>query len=107
MRKHLTGVMGVALVAAVLFIAPAFADHRPGNVVVIGATLSLTGPKFGPGGRAYNGRKLFVDQLNVRGGLLGHEVVLKIYDDKFDIQTAIRLYEKLITEDKVDIVVGP
>ena len=107
MGKHLTGVMVAVLAAAVHISAPATADHRPGNVVVMGATLSLTGPKSGPGGRAYNGRKLFVDQLNARGGLLGHKVVLKIYDDKFDIQTAIRLYEKLITEDKVDIVVGP
>ena len=108
MNKQLTGVIGVALVAAwVLITAPAFADHRPGNVVVMGATLSLTGPKSGPGGRHYNARKLFVDELNARGGLLGHRVELKIYDDKFDIQTAIRLYEKLITEDKVDIIIGP
>ncbi len=42
MSKHLTGVMIVALAAATFFTAPAFADHRPGNVVVMGGTLSLT-----------------------------------------------------------------
>jgi len=54
-----------------------------------------------------NARKLFVDQLNARGGLLGHKVELKFLDDKSDRRTAITLYEKLITEDKVDLVLGP
>jgi branched-chain amino acid transport system substrate-binding protein len=39
--------------------------------------------------------------------LLGHKVELKIYDDKSDRRTAIELYQKLITEDKVDLVLGP
>ena len=44
MNRHLTAVM-VAVLAAVatLFTAPASADHRPGNVVVMGGTLALTG----------------------------------------------------------------
>ena len=107
MNKHLTGVIGVALAAAMLFPSPAFADHRPGNVVVMGGTLSLTGRYAVQGGRHLNVRNLYVDELNGRGGLLGHKVELKIYDDKSDRRTAIELYEKLITEDRVDIVLGP
>ena len=109
MNRHLTGVMIAVLAAAVLlFTTPAFADHRPGNVVVIGGTLGLTGP--GPRAAAkryYNGYKVFVDDLNAGGGLLGHKVELRIYDDKNNRRTAIDLYEKLITEDKVDLVLGP
>ncbi len=60
-----------------------------------------------PAGRFHNGRKLYVDELNARGGLLGHKVELRILDDKSEIRTAIELYEKLITEDNVDIVLGP
>ena len=99
--------MVAAFVAAMLYPAPAFADHRPGNVVVMGGTLGLTGRFAGPAKRDHNARKLFVDELNARGGLLGHKVELKIYDDKSDRRTAIELYEKLITEDKVDIIIGP
>ena len=106
MNKHLTSVMIAVLAAAVMFTAPAFADHRPGNVVVIGGTLGLTGSDAGPARRYYNARKIFVDDLNARGGLLGHKVELKIYDDKWDPRTAVQLYEKLITEDKVDIIIG-
>ena len=107
LNRPLSGVMVAAFVAALHITAPALADHRPGNVVVMGGTVSQTGRYVEPAGRQYNGIKLYVDELNARGGLLGHKVELKIYDDKSDRRTAIELYEKLITEDKVDLVVGP
>ena len=108
MKRHLTGVTVAVLAgAAMLFTAPASADHRPGNVVVMGGTMDLTGRYAARGRRVLNARKLHVDELNARGGLLGHKVELKIYDDKSDRRTAIELYEKLITEDKVDLVLGP
>ena len=107
MKKHPIAILSAAvLAAATLYPVPAFAGHRPGNVVVMGGTLALTG-YTGPGRRYYNGYELFVDELNASGGLLGHAVELKIYDDKWDRRTAIELYEKLITEDKVDLVLGP
>ena len=106
MNRHLTGVIGVALAATVLHSAPAFADHRPGNVVLMGGTLPLTGRYLVPAGRFHNGRKLYVDELNARGGLLGHKVELRILDDKSEIRTATELYEKLTIQDKVDIVLG-
>ena len=83
------------------------ADHRPGNVVVMGGTISQAGNNVVNAGLLLEGRKLYVDELNARGGLLGHKVVLKIYDDKSNKRNVIELYEKLITEDKVDIVLGP
>ena len=109
MSKHLTGVMAVALAAAMLFTVPALAHHRPGNVVVIGGTVSLTGynPYVVRSGRMLNGYKLLVDELNARGGLLSHKVELKVYDDKTNRRTAIELYERLITEDVVDLFLGP
>ena len=107
MSKHLSGVMVAVFAATVLFAAPASADHRPGNVVVMGGTLSLTGRHAVATDRVLKARKLYVEELNARGGLLGHKVELKIYDDKSDRRTAIELYEKLITEDKVDLVLGP
>ncbi len=99
--------MVAALAAAALFAAPALADHRPGNIVVMGGTLVLTGPRAAAAKRHLNSYKLYVDELNASGGLLGHKVELKIYDDKRDSRTAVELYEKLITEDKVDIIIGP
>jgi branched-chain amino acid transport system substrate-binding protein len=73
----------------------------------MGGTLALSGRYAEPAGRYLNAFKLYVDQLNQRGGLLGHKVELRILDDKSDTRTAIELYEKLIAEEKVDLILGP
>ncbi len=104
MKKYL--IAGLAL-STLLVGGTSLADHRPGNVVVMGGTVSLTGRYVEAAERQYNGVKLHVDELNARGGLLGHRVELKIYDDKTDKRTAIELYGKLITEDKVDLILSP
>ncbi|MEE9602932.1 MAG: amino acid ABC transporter substrate-binding protein [Thermoguttaceae bacterium] len=104
MKQYL--IAGLAL-STLLGGSTALADHRPGNVVVMGGTVSLTGRYVEPSGRIHNGQKLYVEELNAGGGLLGHKVELKFYDDKSDKRTAIELYQKLITEDKVDLVLGP
>jgi branched-chain amino acid transport system substrate-binding protein len=44
--------------------------------------------------------------LNGRGGLLGRPVKLVIYDDKSDAKEAVSLAEKVITIDKVDLLLG-
>ena len=108
MSKHLTGVMVAALTATVMFTTPALADHRSGNVVVMGGTWALSGGYAGvAGGQWIAGRKLYVERLNARGGLLGHKIELRILDSSSDRRTAIELYEKLITEGAVDLFLGP
>ena len=90
-----------------LFVDGAHANHRPGNEVLLGGAISMTGQYAEPAGRQVNSIKLWTDEVNGRGGLLGHKVVVRLLDDKSDIQTAIKLYEKLITEDKVDLLLAP
>ena len=107
MRRFLKSLIIAVLTAGVLHAGTAFADHRPDNIVVVGGTLSLTGRYAEPASRYYNARKLYVNELNARGGLLGHKVELRILDDKSDKRTAIEHYEKLITQDKVDLILGP
>jgi branched-chain amino acid transport system substrate-binding protein len=59
------------------------------------------------GGYGREGYLLCQKHLNAQGGLLGRVVEFLIYDDESDEKTAARLYEKLITEDKVDAILGP
>src|SRR5262252_11230007 len=42
-----------------------------------------------------------------KGGVLGRKLQFVVYDDQSMPATAVRLYEKLITEDKVDGIMGP
>lgn len=96
-----------ALVALLMLVPTARADHRPNNEVLLGGAISQTGRFAEPAGRQVNSIKLWVDQVNGRGGLLGHKINLLLLDDKSDTQTAVKLYEKLITEDKVDVLLAP
>jgi branched-chain amino acid transport system substrate-binding protein len=100
---------GFAALAALLVLAPASgrADHRPNKEVLIGGAISQTGRFAEPAGRQVNAIKMWVEEVNGRGGLLGHKINLVLLDDKSDTQTAVKLYEKLITEDKVDLLLGP
>ena len=75
--------------------------------VVLGASMSLSGSYAAGGKYSLEGTQLWVDDVNERGGLLGRPVRLVYYDDKSDANTGVQLYEKLITADKVDLVIGP
>jgi branched-chain amino acid transport system substrate-binding protein len=93
--------------------APAPATEAPTEAPVseapikIGASLPLTGDFSEPGTAAKKGYDLWVDVVNEAGGLLGRQVEFTVYDNASDPDTAVADYERLITEDKVDLVVGP
>ncbi|HYE92597.1 MAG TPA: amino acid ABC transporter substrate-binding protein, partial [Terriglobales bacterium] len=55
----------------------------------------------------HEGYQFCQKELNAKGGLLGRKVEFVVYDDQSAPPTGVRLYEKLITEDKVDAVMGP
>ncbi len=106
-RQAIRTLAGAFAAVLVLGAGPAWAGHRPNNEVLVGGAISQTGRYAEPAGRQVNSIKLWVDHVNGRGGLLGHKINLVLLDDKSDTQTAIKLYEKLITEDKVDLLLAP
>ena len=104
MRFHTLGACALALAVAVASISlPADAQ----GPIRIGASLSLTGTYAKLGKNQHEGYQLCIKDLNAKGGLLGRKLDLVVYDDQSMPATAVRLYEKLITEDKVDAVMGP
>ena len=81
--------------------APAEAPIR------IGATVSLSGKYEEPGTAELEGLQIWVDDVNARGALLGRKVELIFHDDQSDAEMSAKLYERLIVQDKVDLLVGP
>src|SRR5262249_21107591 len=74
----------------------------------IGSSLSITGKQYSAqGGYCREGYLLCQKHVNEQGGVLGRPIELVIHDDGSDEKAAARNYEKLITEDKVDAVLGP
>jgi branched-chain amino acid transport system substrate-binding protein len=74
--------------------------------IVVGISLPLTGDFSQPGGEAQKGYEIWKDQVNADGGLLGRQVELKITDDASNQDTVVTDYTKLITQDKVDLLLG-
>jgi branched-chain amino acid transport system substrate-binding protein len=75
--------------------------------VRVGVTASLTGAYAVPGSNLLAGLKMWAHDVNARGALLGREVEIVSYDDQSDPATSARLYEKLISDDRVDLLIGP
>lgn len=75
--------------------------------ILVGAALSKTGSYAGDAEFALKGYEYGIDQINKNGGLLGRKLKLVTYDDKSDPGTAVRLYTKLITQDRVNLLLGP
>lgn len=75
--------------------------------IVVGASVALTGKYARTGQDQMKGFMMWVDDVNARGGLLGRKVRLVHYDDESKPETGAKLYEKLITDDKVDLLIGP
>mgnify|MGYP001157994821 CR=1 FL=1 len=85
----------------------AFAPFSVDQLMVQAFVPSLGGDFAALAKDMQQGAQLAEAELNAKGGLLGRKVELVIYDDQSTPATAVRLYEKLITEDKVDAVMGP
>lgn len=92
--------------------APAQSAAPSGDcTITFGAAVSLTGKTAKEGGYLKDGYELFKEEINKAGGFkLGKQqcpIDIKYYDDASDPDTSAQLVEKLVTEDKVDLLLGP
>jgi branched-chain amino acid transport system substrate-binding protein len=78
-----------------------------GPPVRIGSSLALTGPLAATALVHKITGEIYVDELNRKNGLLGRPVEWVLLDDQSKPDVARTLYEKLITVDKVDLLLGP
>jgi branched-chain amino acid transport system substrate-binding protein len=100
-----TGVAARAAVSAVLagFLAGVCWAQEP---VKIGFGMAMTGPLGANGKSALLGMKIWEEDINKKGGLLGRQVKLVYYDDQSNPSTVPGLYAKLLDVDKVDMIVS-
>ncbi len=74
--------------------------------LVIGISLPLTGDFSQPGGAAKKGYEVWANMVNASGGILNRQVELKILDDASSQEQVVTDYNRLITEDKVPLILG-
>ena len=80
---------------------------NPTTPIVIGASLSLSGPFQADGEAFQKGYELWKQDVNAHGGLLGRKVQLKILNDQSLPNLVVTNYQKLFGTDHVDLAFGP
>ena len=108
MKSILRGIGSAVALAVTLCIAlPAAAQEK----IRFGTALSLTGNLATEGKLVREGYDYFVKAVNDRGGIeIGgkkYPVEIVYYDDESNVNTSVKLYEKLISQDGIKFLLGP
>ncbi|MGA7325643.1 MAG: amino acid ABC transporter substrate-binding protein [Rhodomicrobium sp.] len=94
----------LAAAAGVMTITGALAEEK--EPIKIGFSMALTGPLAPNGKQALLGMKIWEEETNAAGGLLGRPVKFIYYDDQSNPSTVPGIYTKLLDIDKVDLVMS-
>ena len=97
-------IVAAVSIAASLGLGTAASAQEP---IRIGASVSQGGAYGLLGQNLLRGYQLCVKHTNQKGGLLGRKVELIVEDDQSQPERAAAIYEKLVTRDKVDALLGP
>ena len=79
------------------------ADEGP---IKIGYLGPLTGDVAQYGIAVQNGMKMYIDEINEKGGVLGRQVEIVSYDEKGDAVEAMSAFNRLVTQDGVVAILG-
>ena len=96
-------------VAAVMTAAAGLAGNaaaQSGEPIKIGYSMAMTGGLAPNGKSALLAHKIWEEDVNAKGGLLGRPVKLVYYDDQSNPSTVPGIYTKLLDVDKVNLVIG-
>src|SRR5215470_13016043 len=97
---------GAAVLAAATMALSTGAAAQTSEPIKIGFGMAMTGG-LGPNGKsALVAQKIWEEDVNAKGGLLGRKVKLVYYDDQSNPSTVPGIYTQLLDVDKVDLIIG-
>ncbi len=102
-RWRKLAVAGSILAATGLLFAGQAGAAEP---IKIGTFLSVTGPASFLGDPELKTLQTYVEQINASGGVIGRQLELIHYDDAGDAKKAQTAVKRLISSDKVDVIIG-
>ena len=95
------------IVALLLLLSSTAMPVLAADPIKVGFSMALTGAVAPNGKMLLASLEIWRDDVNAKGGLLGRPVELVYYDDQSNPSNVPGIYTKLITVDKVDLVLGP
>jgi branched-chain amino acid transport system substrate-binding protein len=96
-------ISAAALAAAGLAAGPALAQQP----IKVGMSMPQTGTLGAGGKAALVALRMWVEDVNAKGGMLGRKVELIAYDDQTNPALTPAIYTKLLDVDKVDLLIAP
>jgi branched-chain amino acid transport system substrate-binding protein len=96
----------VCVAAAIVTIIIAYGTAAAVDPIRIGFGISLTGPLAANGKSALIAMKIWEEDINAKGGLLGRPVNLVYYDDQSNPANVPGIYAKVLDVDKVNLIMG-
>jgi branched-chain amino acid transport system substrate-binding protein len=96
----------VTLAIAIAGVHAAPACAQSGAPIKIGYSMSLTGGLAPNGRSALLAQRIWEEETNAKGGMLGRPVKLIYYDDKSSASEIPSIYTKLLDIDKADLIIG-
>jgi branched-chain amino acid transport system substrate-binding protein len=105
--NSLIAAVSAVAVAAVVALAADGAAAQSREPIKIGFSMAMTGGLAANGKSALLAQKIWEEDVNAKGGLLGRPVKLIYYDDQSNPATVPGIYTKLLDVDKVDLLIGP
>ncbi len=105
--NYVAAAIGAVTFAAGFVLAPVPVSAQSNEPIKIGFSLALTGPLAPNGKQALLGAKIWQEEMNAKGGLLGRKVEFVNYDDQSNPANIPGNYTKLLDIDKVDLLNGP
>src|SRR6516164_5089255 len=102
--KHVSAIL---LTVVTVFLLALAVPARAADPIKVGFSMALTGSVAQNGKQLIMALELWRDDINASGGLLGRPVELVYYDDQSNPGNVPGIYTKLITVDKVDLLLGP
>ena len=103
-RFDAAGAIALAMFMALMFAGVACAQAT--GPIKIGYSTSLTGGLAANGKSALLAQRIWEEDTNAKGGMLGRPVKLIYYDDKSSPSEIPSIYTKLLDVDRVDLIIG-
>ncbi|MCK5057939.1 MAG: ABC transporter substrate-binding protein [Candidatus Aminicenantes bacterium] len=105
MSKKIVLIISVIILLSLLFSPSCKKDDQ--SVIKIGVVTAITGPVAPYGNNVRDGCLLATEEINTHEGINGHQIKLIIEDEESSPQKAVNAVRKLISVDKVQVIIGP
>ena len=103
--KVKTSLMSIVLVATSTLVT-AQQQGISKNEILLGTIQDLSGPLAGYGKQARDGMLLRIEEINEQGGIRNRKIKLLVEDSSYDPKKAILAAQKLVSQDKIFMMVG-